>query len=42
MYTENDNIDWETVERYRKLPPEELDRMLEEEERKVKEKLNKK
>ena len=42
MYTENDNINWEEVEQYRKLPPEELDRMLEEEERLVRERLNKK
>ncbi len=40
MCTENDNIDWEVVEQYRKLPPEELDRMIEEEESKVKERLS--
>ena len=40
MYTENDNIDWEAVEKYRQLPMEELDRILEEEERKVRERLN--
>lgn len=39
---EDDNINWEAVEQFRKLPPEELDRMLEEEERLVRERLNKK
>lgn len=35
MHTENDNINWERINKYSKLPPEELDRMLEEEEAEV-------
>lgn len=41
MYTENDNIDRAAIEKLKQLPPEELDRMIEERERLIIEKLNK-
>lgn len=30
-YKENDNLNYENIEKYMKLPPEELDRLIEEE-----------
>ncbi|MCH4208286.1 MAG: hypothetical protein LKF79_08035 [Solobacterium sp.] len=35
IVTENDNIDWDDVHRYMAMPPEELDRLLEENLRQV-------
>ncbi|MCH4208288.1 MAG: hypothetical protein LKF79_08025 [Solobacterium sp.] len=39
IVTENDNIDWDDVHRYMAMPPEELDRLLEENLRQVKMKI---
>ena len=36
MYKENDNLDYENIEKSMKLPPEELDRLIEEEKGKIK------
>ncbi len=36
VYRENDNLDYENIEKYMKLPPEELDRLIEEEKGKIK------
>ena len=36
MYKENDNLDYENIEKYMKLIPEELDRLIEEEKEKIK------
>lgn len=36
VYRENDNLDYENIEKYMKLPPEELDRLIEEEREKIK------
>ena len=36
IVTENDRIDWDDVHRYMAMPPEELDRLLEENLRQVK------
>lgn len=36
VYRENDNLDYENIEKYMKLPPEELDRLIEEEKEKIK------
>lgn len=36
VYRENDNLDYEKIEKYMKLPPEELDRLIEEEKKKIK------
>ena len=30
VYRENDNLDYENIEKYMKLPPEELERLIEE------------
>lgn len=35
MYKENDNLDYENIEKYMKLTPEELDRLIEEEKEKI-------
>ena len=36
VYRENDNLDYENIEKYMKLSPEELDRLIEEEKGKIK------
>ena len=35
-YKENDNLNYENIEKYMKLPPEELDRLIAEEKDKIK------
>lgn len=35
MYKENDNLNMEEIEKYRKLPQEELEKLIEEEEKRI-------
>ncbi|GEM_PF-2457196 len=36
IYKENDNLNYENIEKYMKLPTEELDRLIEEKKEKIK------
>lgn len=36
IYKENDNLNYENIEKYMKLPSEDLDRLIEEEKEKIK------
>lgn len=35
MYKENDNLNMEEIEKYRKLPQEELEKLIKEEEKRI-------
>lgn len=40
MYKENDNLNMEEIERYRKMPQEEREKLMAEEEKRILEEIN--